>query len=98
MKPNPSILTIPNDYDVLILVSDGVSDCMSEKDIMAITEQTPRDEIAKKLVEFALENNSEIRQALKGNPNYNESVKGGKDNTTAAVYIPKRPKHDERDR
>ena len=76
---------IPNeDYDKLILVSDGVSDCLSDKDILAITKRTPREQLAQMLVQSALNNISYARPELSKSEYYSQ-ILGGKDNTTAAV-------------
>lgn len=76
---------IPNeDYDKLILVSDGVSDCLSDKDILAITRKTPREQLAQMLVQSALDSISYARPELSRDEYYSQ-ILGGKDNTTAAV-------------
>ena len=72
-------------YDTLILVSDGVSDCLSDSQIMAITAQTPKEEIANALVMAANRTNSH-RQKQSYETYYYEDIYGGKDNTTAAIY------------
>lgn len=71
-------------YDKLLLFSDGVTDCSSDKDILAITKNTPKNELAKVLVENAVEKNSTVRPKLNGKEEY-EDILGGKDNATAAV-------------
>jgi len=74
------------DYDKLLLFSDGVTDCLSDEQILVITENSDRKNITKKLVEEALKNDSHIRPELKWDMEYNKIIKAGKDNTTAAVY------------
>ena len=82
----PKMCIVPNeDYDKLILVSDGVSDCLSDKDILAITRRTPREQLAQMLVQSALDNISYARPELSREEYYSQ-ILGGKDNTTAAVF------------
>lgn len=98
-KVIPKIQIVRNkDYDKLILVSDGVSDCLSDESIWAITEKTPREQLAQKLVESALNTISYARPELSREV-YNSQILGGKDNTTAAVLDnkPKRRRGDEYD-
>ena len=38
-----------DDYDKLLLVSGGITDCLSDNQIMVITSNTPRDKIAQKI-------------------------------------------------
>ena len=75
-----------NDYDTLLLFSDGVTDCLSDADIACITKFTPRKMLAKTLVENAKNKTSYARAKLQNDPNYINMIPGGKDNTTAAVY------------
>ena len=82
----PNTWIIPNqDYDQLILVSDGVSDCLSDQDILVITQRTPREKLAQMLVSSALENTSTARPQLSRKTYYNQ-ITGGKDNTSAVVF------------
>jgi len=77
-------LTKKNSLLAIILVSDGVSDYLSDKDLIAITETTDRRALAKMLVAKALSNNSKRRPNL-GDANYRRKMTGGGDNTTALV-------------
>ncbi len=82
----PSTIIVENtDYDRLIFASDGVTDCLSDKDICVITKKTPRDKLAQTLVQHALENTSYARQGLSAD-DYFARIDGGKDNTTAVVF------------
>ena len=74
-------------YDVLLLFSDGVTDCLSDDQILAVTKHTKKSELAKKLVQKALNTNTKKRKGLVGEQ-YKDEILGGKDNTTAAVYYP----------
>lgn len=71
-------------YDKLILLSDGVTDCLSDKDIWTITSRTSRENLAQMLVQSALENTSYARPGLSMETYYSK-IDGGKDNTTAVV-------------
>ena len=74
---------IPNTYDKLILMTDGITDILSYDTIKFITNNTPLHLVAKALVNEAL-NNSVYRVKQK-DEDYNRSVQAGKGNATAAV-------------
>ena len=74
-------------YDTLILLSDGVSDCLSDDLIRFYSTSTPKSLIAKELVDKALITTS--HREYSGDEYYTE-IPGGKDNTTAAVYVKER--------
>lgn len=83
---SPNTWLIPNqDYDQLILVSDGVSDCLSDQDILVITQRTPRERLAQMLVAGALENTSIARPQLSREVFY-DRIPGGKDNTSVVTF------------
>lgn len=83
----PNFYTVDNSqYNQLLLFSDGVTDCLSDSEILAITKRTSREELSKRIVRAALESKSQARSELINNPDYVSVIKGGKDNTTAAVY------------
>lgn len=83
MSQAPYSTTFPNNaYQTLLLFSDGVTDCLSDEQIKAITASTPKHELAKALVDVALTTDSHRRF---NSPDYVETIRGGKDNTTAAV-------------
>lgn len=73
-------------YDSILLLSDGVTDCLSDSDILAITKYTDRTTLAKTIVESALKYDSISPKHLRSNPDYKERILAGKDNTTAAVF------------
>ena len=81
--PKTSIIS-NSKYDTLLLFSDGVTDCLSDTQIMAITSSTSPKDLAKTLVDAA-KNNHSYQYHLDPNE-YNTHIPGGKDNTTAAVY------------
>ncbi len=68
-------------YDTLMLLSDGVSDFLSEHDIKIICDKTPREELAKALIKAA--NYKKSRGP--GKPGYYDVRNGGDDNATSAV-------------
>ena len=72
-----------NDYDLLMLFSDGITDCLSDNNIKIITKSTPRDLLAKTIIEKAKVTNS-VRNDL-GEQYYNR-IEGGKDNESVAIY------------
>lgn len=83
LTPTTSIIS-NSDYDTLLLFSDGITDCLSDYQIMAITRSTSPKNLAKALVDAAQNNNS--RQNHLNFDEYNNYIPGGKDNSTAAVY------------
>lgn len=85
----PNMFSLKNgEYDCLVLASDGVTDNLEIGEVKDIIERSYTHEIAKTLVGKALTNNSTIRPELAGNSNYYETLKGGQDNATTAVFIP----------
>ena len=77
-----------NDYDMLALFSDGVTDCLSDDDIMAICNSSDRKEIAKTIVEKAIEHDSIQPKEYEEYDHLTPYIPGGKDNTTVAIYVP----------
>lgn len=73
-----------NDYDTLLLMSDGVSDCLSDTQIMKVSTKTSREKIAQALVRKALRTESH-RQYTYKRYEFNDVISAGHDNTTAAV-------------
>lgn len=91
--PIPSIkfARFSNDnYKTLMLFSDGVTDCLSDRQLMAITKETKSSDLARVIVDKALTTDSRLEDVglhKQDNPNdYVDRIRGGKDNTTAAVY------------
>ncbi len=75
-------------YDSLILVSDGISGYLSDDKIREISTRTPRDKIAKELVEEADVGVSSRKNNF-DKESYYDNLFGGRDNETAAVYTRK---------
>lgn len=75
------------DYDMLFLFSDGVTDCLSDNNLLAITKTTSRKYLASRILENALRNESKVRDEIATDPNYYSIIRPGKDNTTAAILF-----------
>ena len=76
---------IPNDsYETLLLLSDGVTDLLSQDDIRIIAETTPREEVTKALVEIA--KTSDAVKKSRFWKSQEKVVQAGKDNATAAMF------------
>jgi len=89
-------------YDTIVLTSDGVTDCLSDEDIIAICKTTKPKDLAKKLVQRATEHESHMSKELEEKlfPKwmvedgideeergwYNFVIPAGKDNTSSATY------------
>lgn len=73
-----------DEYDTLILVSDGVSDCLSDDQIMSVSTKTPRDKIAKALVRKALKTEAHRKYKYRKH-DFNDVIPAGHDNTSAAI-------------
>lgn len=72
-------------YKSLMLFSDGVTDCLSDAQLMAITKSTDPKDLAKAIVDKALTTESKLEDSMLGD-DYKPVIPAGKDNTTAAVY------------
>lgn len=77
-------------YDILLLTSDGVTDCISDPRLMKIAiEGRTSKEIAQTIVGAALDKNNPdliARSGVFDDKDYVEEISPGKDNTTAVVY------------
>ena len=102
----PNFRIINNDsYDRIIAASDGVTDCMSEKELQNLMKNTNPEQLTSNIVNYAMNNDSSLRKtindlperesrkvvkAIQNNPEfYMSRINGGKDNTTVAAYIKK---------
>ena len=82
----PNVVSLPNSsYKTLMLLSDGVTDCISDRQLMSISRDSNPAELAQKVVDAALVSKS-YRPELDNDPHYRPSITPGKDNATAAVY------------
>ena len=88
---SPNLKTIRNnEYDAILLFSDGVTDCLSDNQIYAITKKTAPKMLAQKIVEKALKTTSKRVKQESDQVGFYEEIPAGKDNTTAAVLLNKR--------
>ena len=88
---HPEIKIINNiDYDMLVLFSDGVTDCLSDEDIVIVCKNSDRKDFAKIIVEKAIRHDSIRPDEYENYNNLNSYIPGGKDNTTAVVYLPEK--------
>lgn len=102
----PSYSIIKNtSYDRIIAVSDGVTDCISEKELENLMMTKNKEKMTSDIVNYAIQNDSYLKKtidnlpkkekrqavkAIKNNPDiYMNKINGGKDNTTIAAYIKK---------
>lgn len=74
----------------IFLFTDGITDCLSDTKIYDIINSNLTEDLSKKIVESAINNNSN-RFDLNENEYYN-NIPGGKDNLAAIVYEKKRGK------
>ena len=78
-------MIIPNNsYDKLILLSDGVTDLLSQEQIRVISRNYPTDQITHELVQTAITNIA--RRAQGADERHLNGIPAGKDNATAAMY------------
>jgi len=83
----PTFTVLDNqEYDSLMIVSDGISDYLSEDDIKIICKKTPREELAKALAKAA---NYKRSKGI-DKPGYYKERRGGGDNATSAVTFNER--------
>lgn len=85
-----------DDYDLLLLFTDGVTDCLSDDDIITVCKKTDKSELAKKIVEKAIRHDSIEPEEYSDYANLNLYIPGGKDNATVAIYAPKKIEGKER--
>lgn len=78
-------MIIPNNsYDKLILLSDGVTDLLSQEEIRVISRTYPTDRITHELVEAAI--SKPARRPQGADELHYSGVNAGKDNASAAMY------------
>ena len=79
---NPNFYYMSNYfYDAILLFSDGVTDCLSDDELYAITRNTDRSRLAETIVRSAL------KPKITESGNIERQVNAGRDDTTAAVYL-----------
>lgn len=72
-------------YQTLMLFSDGVTDCLSDNQLLAITRDTSPKDLARRIVDEAITVRS-VRPDLAGNDEYYSEIAAGKDNASAVIY------------
>ncbi len=96
---------INNDYDKILLTTDGVCKCLSAKQMESIIKSSKTEEITKNLIKSATEIDSYLEDIIKEQSireynafielqeiiekDYNSVIKAGHDNATATIYIRK---------
>jgi len=88
-KPNIEILP-NNEYDMLLLFTDGVTDCLSDEDIAVVCRTTDKKLLSQKIVEKALSHDSVKPEEYSDYTHLKHYIPGGKDNSTAVVIISER--------
>ncbi|MBQ3409447.1 MAG: protein phosphatase 2C domain-containing protein [Clostridia bacterium] len=94
----PNVAIIPNnEFDAILLFSDGVTDCLSDDQIYAVTKNTSPKKIAQKIVDKALHTVSKRAKKESDRLPFFDEIPAGKDNATAAVLLNKIKKGEHRD-
>jgi protein phosphatase len=81
---------IPNKYEKIIIVSDGVTKCIDDEKILYLSQHLKDKDVARVLVNTSLNTESKIDKIRYG---YNETIPAGVENSTAAVYVKKLKLH-----
>ena len=71
-------------YDSLFIFSDGVTDCLSEEELLNIIKYSNYDNCLKNIIDFSISNNSFLDI---NNLDYYNKIDGGKDNASAVALI-----------
>jgi protein phosphatase len=81
---------IPNDYDILLLFTDGVTDLITDKKILKIIKETKKQEILKRIIYEAVYIDQKLKVPLllrrKKLSKYIVPI-NGRDNASGAIYI-----------
>lgn len=87
VEPGADYKVISNQtYDKILLVSDGVTDCLSKEEIGKLMRISRKEKLAENIVEAALNTDSVLPRKYMNNEKYVREIHGGKDNTTAVYY------------
>ncbi len=87
---NPRIQVIDNsEYDTLLLLTDGVTDCLSDEKIKVIANTTKTNEVLDKIIEEAVYTPQPISEDLTLPRSEIVYPTPGKDNATAVIYTKK---------
>lgn len=86
----PTITTISNDYDLILLLSDGVTDLLTDKKITELINKYKRKDILDRIIQEAVYVEQDLHIPLRLKRNFNEPFYipvHGKDNASGAIYI-----------
>lgn len=87
-----STIKLKNDYDMLLLFSDGVTDLLTDKKLLKIIKSTKKEDIIKKIIHESVNVDQRLvipsRLLNKKLDNYIVPIKG-RDNASGAIYIKK---------
>ena len=85
-----STTIIDNDYDLVVLLTDGVTDIITDTKIKSLIRKTPKDNLLNSIIDEAvyIDQNLKVPNRLKRKflANYIVPVKG-RDNASVAIYI-----------
>jgi len=85
-----STITIKNNYEMILLFSDGVTDMITDKKITSLINKTPKEALLTKIINEAVHVNQNfhvpLRLKRKYKTNYIIPFKG-RDNASGAIYI-----------
>lgn len=86
---NTTFYELDNNYDMLFLFTDGVTDILNDKDIKDIIVSSPKEDILENIIDSAVyeEHNLEIPEYLKAISKNLYIPPNGKDNTSGIIYI-----------
>ena len=93
IRPNVEIID-NKDYDMLLLFSDGVTDCISDEDIAVVCRTTDKKALARRIVEKALKNDTFIPEEFIDYIHLRAYKPAGWDNATVAIQIKNKDKED----
>lgn len=86
LKIDSEIINV-NDFENVYLFTDGVTDCLSDKQIEKVIKQNINNNVTFAIVEIALKTNS--YNSNLSSEEYYSFINGGKDNLSVAAYIKK---------
>ena len=93
-EQDPHFYMLPNkEYDILLLTTDGVTDCLSDNELLIACCGTDKKQLSKRIVECATQNESNMPYIKSNLERFDElyysNIPGGKDNATVATVFNK---------
>ena len=82
------------DYDMLLLFSDGVTDCISDEDMAVVCRTTDKKALARRIVEKALKNDTFIPEEFIDYSHLRAYKPAGWDNATVAIQVKNKDKEE----